>query len=61
MTYREAKKLRQGTYIIMKRMDVPMRVTSVRWDNKTVTLEAVDEFNSSLELTHREVRIDPKT
>ncbi len=56
MRYRQAKKLRKGDQIIMKRMDIPMRVTAIRWDDKTVTLEAVDDFNSSLELTHLEIK-----
>lgn len=45
----------------MKRIDIPMRVTGVRWDEKTVTVEAEDEFNCSLEITHLEIKCEPKT
>lgn len=56
MRYRQAKKLRRGDEVIFKRMDIPMRVVAVRWDDKTVTIDAVDEFNSSLELTHLQIK-----
>lgn len=58
MRYREAKRLRRGDEVIMKRkhMEVSLRVTAVRWDDKTVTVEACDEFNSSLELTHLQIK-----
>lgn len=56
MTYRQAKKLRKGETIIFKRMDVPMRVTAVRWDDKTVTIEVEDEFDCALELTHLQIK-----
>jgi hypothetical protein len=56
MRYRQAKKLRRGDEVIMKRMQLPLRVVAVRWDAKIVTLELVDEFNSSIELNHLEVQ-----
>lgn len=56
MRYRDAKRLHRNDQVIMKRMQLPLRVIAVRWDDKIVTLEVVDEFNSSLELTHLEVQ-----